>query len=526
MFVTILSKEGLNCSGGMNGFVFAIHTSMKVNRRFKKKSRPLPARPSRDNTLAVCMIVKNEAERLHLILGDIMGLWDELIIVDTGSTDETIEIAQRFGARVVSQSWIGDFSAARNRSKDEARAAWIMWLDADDRIEAADVKRLQSLKPTLRSDIVYNLQVVNRRADGFSPPFMQARLFPNDPRLRFESRVHESIMVSARKHGFRGAQLAVKIIHTGYETPEQMLQKMKRNETILEQELAENPDSIMLRFLYANTLMHFKRFKEAQGHYERVITTPDACDIQGDVYHASLIAMASTHNLLKNYRDAEDWARRAAQERPHDLQGWYHWGRALMHLDQNEAALEKLFRALACSNLITTVMVDYNGLRIACLDAATAILVSLNRHQEAETLLREALKKYAIPRISALLDKLRKKTGASEEELLHKGQELLERKAYVEASRIFIQVIESNPKSFAAYNGLGLVSWYYGKYDDAYVFFKKAVETGSVHEDILLNFWDAAQVTDKIEDVRAVLEDILSRNPGMEKIKELIEKKV
>jgi hypothetical protein len=71
---------------------------------------------------------------------------------------------------------------------------------------------------------------------------------------------------------------------------------------------------------------------------------------------------------------------------------------------------------------------------------------------------------------------------------------------------------------------MGLVSWYLGKYDDAYVLFKKAAETGQVHEDILLNLWDTAQATDKIEDSRVVLEEILSRNPGMEKIKELLEK--
>ena len=499
---------------------------MKTHKRSKKWSRPLsPSMTHKKvNTLAVCMIVKNEEQCLPLILSDIEGLWDELIIVDTGSTDRTIEIAQNFGARVVSQAWTGDFSAARNRSKDEATAAWIMWLDADDRIEAADLKRLQSLKPTLHTDNVYNLQVVNRIADGFSPPLLQARLFPNDPRLRFESRVHESIMLSARKHGFRGGHLPVKVIHTGYATPEQLLTKMKRNMTILEQELADNPDAIMLRFLYANTLVHFKRFKEAQGHYERVITTPDARDTQGDIYHAALIAMAVTHNILMNFREAENWARRAAQDRPQGIQGWCHWGQALIHLNQNKAALEKLFRALTCKDLISTVMVDYSGLRIACLEAATAILVSLNRHQEAENLLRDALKKEAAPRISALLDKLQNKSGASEEELLHKGQELLDSKAYVEASRIFIQVIESNPQSFAAYNGLGLISWYSGKYDDAYVLFKKAAETGQVHEDILLNLWDTAQATDKIEDSRVVLEEILSRNPGMEKIKELLEK--
>lgn len=100
---------------------------------------------------------------------------------------------------------------------------------------------------------------------------------------------------------------------------------------------------------------------------------------------------------------------------------------------------------------------------------------------------------------------------------------MLARQAYIEASRIFIRIIESNPRSFQALNGLGLVSWYFGKYDDAYVLFRKAVETGPENEDVLLNLWDAAQMSGQYDDARMVLQEALVRNPGITKIKALLE---
>jgi tetratricopeptide (TPR) repeat protein len=500
---------------------------MTTHKRSKHKVRPIqpPLRPKREKTLAVCMIVKNEEPRLPLILSDIQGLWDELIIVDTGSTDRTVEIAQSFGARVISQPWNNDFSAARNRSKDEASAAWIMWLDADDRMDHEQVEQLQSLKQTLDAGYVYNVTVVSPMADGSSDPFTQVRVFPNDPRLRFENRIHETISQAASKHGFKAASLPIQIIHTGYETPEVLLSKVRRNLPILEEELSENPDSIMLRFVYASGLVDLNRPKEAQLHYEEIVGRPGARQQQEDIYHMALACLARMHGLNNDHSKAAELARQAVEVKPQDIQGWYYWGTALMHLKENGEALEKFSRALACKNIVSTVPVRYGALRKSCLTSATILLVSMGRQQEAEDLLQNALKQEPSPEIAVILGKLRE-SRPSEEELLQKGQKLLEGQVYAEAAGIFFQVIKSNPQSFAAYNGLGLISWYSGRYEDAYVLFKKALETGPAHEDILLNLWDAAQVIDKIEDAHAVLEDILARNPGMGKIKEVIEKKV
>src|SRR5687767_12493572 len=89
-------------------------------------------------TLSVCLIVKNEERYLAQCLQSVRGLWDDLVIVDTGSTDRTVEIAESFGARVFHFTWCDDFSAARNFCLDQITTDWILSLDADETIAGRD----------------------------------------------------------------------------------------------------------------------------------------------------------------------------------------------------------------------------------------------------------------------------------------------------------------------------------------------------------------------------------------------------
>ena len=552
------------------------------------RHRP-PQTPQRAATLAVCMIVKNEETRLPLILEDIRVFADEVVIVDTGSTDGTAKIAQERGCRVLSREWTGDFSAARNRSIEGVASRWILWVDADDRIEAKEAKRLRSLKATLRSDCVYSLEVVNLTPEGRLSPFLQTRLFPNDPRLRFENRVHESITSSAKRCGFKTLPLPVKVVHTGYVTPGEARLKMERNRVILEEELERNPDAISIRFLYANTLVHAGRLAESLEHYERITKTPEARQTQCDVYHGALAALADNHFRLSHYREARDWGERAAQDRPRSIQGWYQLGRALFALDDYEPALKAIDRALRCPAEVSSVQVDHAAIRLGCIEMATYILISLNRHGEAETLLKKALQEAAAePRVYDLLGQLyelqqkndlaleifrqarakypeaayfRDKaaqcaeprepspggaacitgtaagaTGAAsaaaeaetargsvpnEVGLLQEAEGLLTGQAYAEAGRLYVRVLESNPRSFEAFSGLGLVAWYLGKHAEAYNLFLKAVEINPEDEDLLLNLWDAARETGQSKEARAILAEAASRNPGLTRIRNL-----
>ena len=100
---------------------------------------------ARRQTLSLCMIVKNEEANLGLCLESVKGVADEIIIVDTGSTDRTVEIARRYGAKISSYKWDDDFAAARNVSLQSATSNWIMVLDADEALAEEDRGRLRAL---------------------------------------------------------------------------------------------------------------------------------------------------------------------------------------------------------------------------------------------------------------------------------------------------------------------------------------------------------------------------------------------
>ncbi|MDK8189278.1 glycosyltransferase family 2 protein [Paenibacillus sp. UMB7766-LJ446] len=102
-------------------------------------------------TISLCMIVKNEQRTLARCLDSVAGIADEIIIVDTGSSDRTIEIAAQYTDRVYTYEWKDDFAAARNYSFDQATQEYILWLDADDVLLPADRAKLELLKQQLPS---------------------------------------------------------------------------------------------------------------------------------------------------------------------------------------------------------------------------------------------------------------------------------------------------------------------------------------------------------------------------------------
>src|SRR5690348_3827247 len=90
---------------------------------------------NRNDTISLCMIVKNEEKYLERCLKSVEGVVDEIIIVDTGSTDQTTEIAEKFGAKILRYQWNDDFSSARNYSLKNAKCDWILILDADEELD-------------------------------------------------------------------------------------------------------------------------------------------------------------------------------------------------------------------------------------------------------------------------------------------------------------------------------------------------------------------------------------------------------
>ena len=144
-------------------------------------------------TLSVCMIVKDEEEVLGRCLMSIQGIWDELIVVDTGSKDNTKEIAGAFGATVYDFAWCDHFAKARNFSFSKAREELVMWLDADDVLTEEDCKKVQTLKSVMRD---YDMAFAEYDAGGCR--YVRERIFRRECGFVWQGAVHEVIVPRGR----------------------------------------------------------------------------------------------------------------------------------------------------------------------------------------------------------------------------------------------------------------------------------------------------------------------------------------
>lgn len=195
--------------------------------------------------VTLCLIVRDEEASLGACLASVADLVDEMIVVDTGSTDRSRELARQAGARVFDFAWVDDFSAARNESIRHATGDWIFWLDADERLDEINRERLRSILGGLKRDnAAYLMQQVSTTDDphGSLVSVDQVRLFRRDPALRWEYRVHEQILLSVRRAGHDLRRTDVVISHDGYAAPGSSERKRRRNLALLLTQDAERPD--------------------------------------------------------------------------------------------------------------------------------------------------------------------------------------------------------------------------------------------------------------------------------------------
>ncbi|MGV3614796.1 MAG: glycosyltransferase family 2 protein [Fimbriimonas sp.] len=212
-----------------------------ARKKVKKKAAPVPveAAPSR-RTVSACLIVKNEERTLERCLASLAGAVDEIVVVDTGSTDGTVGIARKFGAKLLDFVWKDDFSAARNAALENATGDWILSIDADEWL-AHDAAR-----HFVRSEIqgAGNVAFVPyvRLADG-SGYWANTRLFPREG-SRWEYRIHEQVVLPRRDTvGVFDKEFLFE--HDGSRLSEEtQAAKSERNGRLLRRQLEESaPDS-------------------------------------------------------------------------------------------------------------------------------------------------------------------------------------------------------------------------------------------------------------------------------------------
>jgi len=218
-------------------------------------------------TLSLCLIARDEEANLAQCLDSACDLADEIVVVDTGSNDRTVEIAESFGAKVVEMSWEDDFAAARNRALAKASGDWVFMIDADERLVPESRPLIRDL---IAGTSAAGVNVCIKNVLDGDPLFEDrknwfVRLFRQAPGVRFEGRVHEQILPSIRRSG--GALLdrsGIVIAHYGYSEPTSRREERRaRNLRLLRLEAAERPKDAFVQYHLGVTFQSMNRVGEA-----------------------------------------------------------------------------------------------------------------------------------------------------------------------------------------------------------------------------------------------------------------------
>ena len=322
----------------------------QVNKNLKdEESRILEMNEKEGDVLiSLSMIVKNEEEQLPGCLDSVKDAIDEIIVVDTGSTDRTKEIAKEYGAKVYDFEWKDDFAAARNESIKRCSGEWILYMDADERLTEESAKVIRDTvanAPDERGGFICTIESEHKQLTGGTEIHRGGypRLFRNlgYPKIEFRGRVHEQITPSIVQQGKNFVFSEIVIEHLGYnQSREVMERKIKRNYNMLIRHVKEEPLNAYAWYQLGQTLGQMKLFNEAEQTIKFAIQIGDLSD---SVYASAAASLSQMTGNRKQFSEALQWAEKSLDKAPDQIYALNLKAYSLLYLERYEEA-ERDFR--------------------------------------------------------------------------------------------------------------------------------------------------------------------------------------
>ena len=232
--------------------------------------------------LSQCMIVKNEEKNIRRALSWGRELMCEQIVVDTGSTDKTVEIAMEMGAKVYQFVWCDDFSAAKNYAIEQATGDWIAFLDADEYFDEKSAAKLfskieeaEAKTSAGRPMYVIRARLVDVKEGGKTGVLAhQDRIFRNDPHIRYVNKIHEKLCFAGTGDcSYLDARAELLIIHTGYtKAAFEETGKLERNLQMLKKKLADEPDNVETLAYMGDSYMAEGQMEKAKECFHKAVS--------------------------------------------------------------------------------------------------------------------------------------------------------------------------------------------------------------------------------------------------------------
>ena len=290
------------------------------------------------------MIVRNEERFLAQCLASVADVVDEIIVVDTGSTDRTIEIAKSFRATVIEREWRNDFAWARNESIAAATRRWIMFLDADEELTPDSKAALRELKRAPAYHDAVWVRCLNESDDyGGTGAMSHAliRIFPNDERIRFRGLIHEFPTLDNNNNGLQGRMAPITIVHHGY-LKEVVASRNKgsRNYAMVKAATEAEPHDPFHWFNLGSTAFLMGDFEAARGALEEMRRI-NGSNLRGFVPNGLALLAEVYCDKLEDATTGEAIARECIALSPHYANAHFQLGKSLVaqrRLDEARAA--------------------------------------------------------------------------------------------------------------------------------------------------------------------------------------------
>jgi tetratricopeptide (TPR) repeat protein len=479
--------------------------------------------------LTICMIVKNESSHLADCLGPIRSVVDEIIVVDTGSSDDTRDKARELGASVFEFPWNDDFSAARNESIRRANGHYILWLDADDRMDLEEIEKLRNIKAKLplKHPKGYYLIVQSESPLDGKNSFYQLRLFPNKQGVRFEGRIHEQVILSLARSGIPLENLAIKIRHTGYESIPAIIKKYERNWIILEAELKQYPQNTILCFNAARTLAGMNRHQEAIEHLLKITGNHLIQKREKTFYLQAAILLGKYYSQIRKFSEAQSLFAQLAADYPDNPIVYYSLGESYFLAGDYGRACPPIRRSLELPLEITVFPINEEKFVCDQFNTLAQCYQQLGRVKEASGILKDyhdrypenpqvcehlgmlALENNQIAEAAEYLLEAKQKGWATDKILANLGLCYRKLGKVAEAEEVLKKALDLNPERVEALTNLGILYYRRNENQRALEIFDRALALERNSLDILLFASDIKVQLGDIEGVVTVCDELL-----------------
>jgi glycosyltransferase involved in cell wall biosynthesis len=268
-------------------------------------------------TVSLCMIVKNEEENLRRCLDSVRDSVDEIIVVDTGSTDRSVEIAESYGARVFYHPWEGSFSKARNYSLKYATCDWILILDADEELKREDSPRLREITKNTDFKIV-SFIINNRYKDSTQEGHAQmVRLYRNFSGVHYKGIVHNAIQYSNKCF-----YSSITVIHHGYNlSEEKMDEKFIRTSTLLKKQIEADPHNPVPYMYIGVSYMDRRMYEEAIISSKSAISLAEENGLNKKDFLVSYYIVSAAYFEINEFKESKIYAMKSVKLDNHFLDG-------------------------------------------------------------------------------------------------------------------------------------------------------------------------------------------------------------